>query len=163
MWPNLLFSAGLITFIEQILNSKLQCSGRYWVWAFQYSSFLLGKNPKLLKLKTKLIWYHMFLCLYLFCLRNYNLVNCNCNLAQQKLHLKAWKNFICLSCKISNQAGIYLINVNNTNTRTRSKICSKLIIKTPDWCHYRRSGVSIANFKNISHLVLMFLLLTLSR
>ena len=51
-------------------------------------------------------------------------------------------------------AGIYLLKVNNRNTRTRCEICSKLTIKTP--------GVFIVNFEHISHLVLVFLLLTLS-
>ena len=29
-------------------------------------------------------------------------------------------------------AGIYLLKVNNRNTRARSEICSKLTIKTPE-------------------------------
>ena len=34
-------------------------------------------------------------------------------------------------------AGIYLLKVNNRNTRTRCEICSKLIIMTPSiWCLY---------------------------
>ena len=40
-----------------------------------------------------------------------------------------------------------MFEVNNTNTRT---------------CQWRRSGVFIANFEHISHLLLVFLLLTLS-
>ena len=56
-------------------------------------------------------------------------------------------------------AGIYLLKVNNRNTRTRCEICSKLTIKTPE---RRRSGVFIVNFDHISHLVLVFLLLTLN-
>ena len=40
---------------------------------------------------------------------------------------------------------------------------SKLTIKTPERRHWRRSRVFIVNFKHISHLVLVFLLLTLSR
>ena len=47
---------------------------------------------------------------------------------------------------------IYLLKVNYRNTRTRCEICSKY-----------RSGVFIINFEHISHLVLVFLLLTLSR
>ena len=39
---------------------------------------------------------------------------------------------------------------------------SDLTIKTPEGCHWRRSGVFIVNFEDISHLVLMFLLLTLN-
>ena len=59
-------------------------------------------------------------------------------------------------------AGIYLLKVNNRNTRTRCVICSKLTIKTPERRHKRRSGVFIVNFEHISHLVLVFLLLTLN-
>ena len=47
-------------------------------------------------------------------------------------------------------AGIYLIEVNNRNTRTRCEI------------RRRRSGVFIVNFEHILHLVLVFLLLTLN-
>ena len=67
--------------------------------------------------------------------------------------------------KLKNIAvGIYLLNVNNRNTRTRGEICSKLTIKTPEQRHWPRSGDFIVNFKHllISHLVLMFLLLTLN-
>ena len=49
-----------------------------------------------------------------------------------------------------------------SNTRTRYEICSKLKIKTPEWRHLRRSAVFIVNFEHISHLVLVFLLLTLT-
>ena len=49
-------------------------------------------------------------------------------------------------------AGIYLLKVNNRNTRTRCEICSKLTTKTP----------IIVNFEHISHPVLVFLLLTLN-
>ena len=60
-------------------------------------------------------------------------------------------------------AGIYLFKVNNRNTRTRCEICSKLTINTPERRHWRRSGVFIVNFEHISHLVLVFLLLTLNK
>ena len=62
-----------------------------------------------------------------------------------------------------NPAGYYMFKVNNRNTRTSCEICSKLTIKTPERCHWRRSGFFIVNFEHISHLVLVFLLLTLSR
>ena len=45
-------------------------------------------------------------------------------------------------------AGIYLLKVNNRNTRTLH--------------HWRRSGIFIVNFEHISHLVLVFLLSTLN-
>ena len=57
---------------------------------------------------------------------------------------------------------IYLLKVNNRNTRTRCEICSKLTIKTPKRRQWRRSGVFIVNFEHISHLVLKSLLLTLN-
>ena len=53
--------------------------------------------------------------------------------------------------------------VNNRNTRTRCKISSKLTIKIPERCQWRRSGIFIVNFEHISHVVPVFLLLTLSR
>ena len=59
-------------------------------------------------------------------------------------------------------AGIYLLKVNNRNTRERCEICSKLLIKIPERRHWRRSGIFIINFEHIPHLVLVFLLLTLS-
>ena len=60
-------------------------------------------------------------------------------------------------------AGNDMFKINNRNTRTRCKICSKLTIKTPQRRQWRRSGVFFVNFEHISHLVLVFLLLTLSR
>ena len=42
------------------------------------------------------------------------------------------------------------------------QICSKLTIKAPERRARRRSGAFIFNFKHISHLVLVFLLLTLN-
>ena len=53
----------------------------------------------------------------------------------------------------------HIFIVNNSHTRTRCEICSKLTIKIPE----RRPGIFIVNFEHISHLALEFLLLTLSR
>ena len=60
-------------------------------------------------------------------------------------------------------AGNYIFKVNNRNTRTRCAICSKLTINIPERRHWGRSGIFIVNFEYILHLVLLFLLLTLSR
>ena len=60
------------------------------------------------------------------------------------------------------QASIYLLKLSNRNTRARCEICSKLTIKTPERHQWHRSGVFIVNFEHISHLVLVFLLLTLN-
>ena len=53
-----------------------------------------------------------------------------------------------------------MFKANNKNTRTWCKICSKLTIKIRQ---RRRSGIFTVNFEHILHLVLVFLLLTLSR
>ena len=53
-------------------------------------------------------------------------------------------------------AGIYLLKVNNRNTRARFEICSKLTLKAPDRRHWGRSGVFIINFA-ILHFALLLL------
>ena len=44
---------------------------------------------------------------------------------------------------IYHRVGIYLFKVSNGKTRTMYEICSKLTIKTLEWCHWRRSHVYI--------------------
>ena len=56
---------------------------------------------------------------------------------------------------------VFLLKANNRNTRTRCEICSKLAINTPERRQWRRCGILIVNFDNISHHVLLFLSLTL--
>ena len=72
------------------------------------------------------------------------------------------KEFILISGICHYPAGIYLLKVNNRNSRTRCEICSKLTIKTPKQRQWCRSGVFVVNFEHISHLVLVFLLLALN-
>ena len=55
--------------------------------------------------------------------------------------------------------GLYFFKINNENTRTISGICSRLITKTTKQCQRLSSGIFIVNFEQISHIVLMFLLL----
>ena len=43
------------------------------------------------------------------------------------------------------------------------EICPKLTIKTPERRQQRRSGVFIVNIEQISHIVLVFPLLTLNK
>ena len=64
--------------------------------------------------------------------------------------------------KATGSIEIYLLKVNNRNTRTMCEICSKLTIKTPEWRHWCLSGVFIVNFEHISHLFQLFLLLKLN-
>ena len=58
---------------------------------------------------------------------------------------------MCYSGKSRTQACIYLLKVNNIKTRTRCEIRQ-----------WRRSGIFIVYFEHISHLVLVFLLLSLN-
>ena len=50
----------------------------------------------------------------------------------------------------------------NRDIRKRCEICQRVTIKTSERRHWRRSGVFIVNFEHISHLFLVFLLLTLN-
>ena len=50
------------------------------------------------------------------------------------------------------QAGIYLLKVNNRNTRTGCEICSKLTTKIPKRRQWRRFDVFIVYFQHISDL-----------
>ena len=68
---------------------------------------------------------------------------------------------VILTLSLSTSAGIYLFKVNNRNTRKRCEISSKLTMKTLEQPQWRRSGAFIVYFEHISHLVLVFLLLTL--
>ena len=70
-----------------------------------------------------------------------------------------------------NPACIYLLEVNNRNTRKRWEICSKLTIKTPELIkttkttarrNWRRFGDLMIKFKHIPHLLVVLLLLNLS-
>ena len=60
-------------------------------------------------------------------------------------------------------ANIYLFKVNNGNIGKRCEICSELTRKKPEQRQGRCSGVFIVNFEHISHLFLVFLLLTLNK
>ena len=68
-----------------------------------------------------------------------------------------WIRLICII-----QASNYMFKVNNRNIRARCEICSKLTIKIPERRHWRPSGIFIVNFEHISHLIIVFLLLTLN-
>ena len=68
----------------------------------------------------------------------------------------------CQTLKLSFPAGIYLLKVDNRNTKTRCEICSKITKKTRKRRHGSHSGVFIVKFEHNSHLVLVLLLLTLN-
>ena len=63
----------------------------------------------------------------------------------------------------SKPACIVLFEVKKGNTRTMCEVCSKLTIKTPEQRQLRCSGVFVVNFEEISHIVLVFPWLTLSK
>ena len=74
-----------------------------------------------------------------------------------------WSGLKHLHGFFSDSAGNYMFKVNNRNTGTRRRIWSKLTIKTPERRQWHRSGVFIVSFEYISHFVVVFLLLTLTR
>ena len=55
------------------------------------------------------------------------------------------------------------VKVKNRNNRTRCELCSKITIKIPERHHWHCSRIFIVNFEHILHLVVVFLMLTLSR
>ena len=87
---------------------------------------------------------------------------------QSLISLRTWDTFpyfqvpeqLLLLIQNTPQENIYILKVNNANTRKRCEICSKLPLKTPDRFYWRHSGIFIVNFEHISHLSLMFVLLT---
>ena len=77
-----------------------------------------------------------------------------CILMEHRVNIVRWGEMWILP------AGNYVFKAKNRNARLRCEICLKLTTKTPE---QRRSGVFIVNFEHISHHILVFLLLTLSR
>ena len=80
----------------------------------------------------------------------------------------SWKHilvtcFLTAIISATSQPTFTCYKFNNRNNRTKHELCSELTIKTPEQCHWRCCGVFIVNFQHISHLVLVFLLLTWSR
>ena len=83
----------------------------------------------------------------------------NINIRSQQVNtLKVIKNIRAISIP----AGIYLLKVDNRNTRRRCSICTKLTTKTSERRQWRRCGVFFVSFEHIQHLVLVFLFLTLN-
>ena len=123
------------------------------------SPLILSKVPILMETP----WYRFFECAY--CVKS----------KQKRLLLERYANFFTSTLSKVHWLQLawvsfchfpacnYMFKVNKWNSRTRCEICSKLTIKTPEWHHWRRSGVFIVNFEHISHILLVFLLLTLSR
>ena len=61
-----------------------------------------------------------------------------------------WVNLIFGDSRTSYPDCIYLFNINKGKIRTIWEICPKFTMKTPEWRHWRRSGVFIVNFEQIS-------------
>ena len=76
--------------------------------------------------------------------------------------LLTFKSFLLYVFSLVFPPNIYLLKVNNRIIRLVSNICSKSTIKTPEQIYWRRSGV-FTNSEQISHMVLVFTLLTLNK
>ena len=74
------------------------------------------------------------------------------------------RNFLLLHLRFLISSNNYLLRIDNRNTRKRCEICSKLTIKTPEWRQLTCcSIVFVVNSEHISHIFLLFLLLTLNK
>ena len=118
----------------------------------------------ILKKVTWYIWLHRFETVYSE--NSFNRFSLRFVTQTGGFHFINTESFIddSLSTKRKNPANLYLpVQSYNRNIRKRCFTCSKLTIKTSEWRHWCRSGAFIVNFEHISHLFLMFLLLTLNR
>ena len=84
------------------------------------------------------------------------------NLLSPRFHLIQFLQVFLKSCE-TYLVYIYLFNASKRNITKWFEIRSKSTIKSPDWRYWRCPGVLIVNFAYISHLLLVFLLLTLSK
>ena len=66
----------------------------------------------------------------------------------QNLYCSAEVDLCCSADFVTNPTSNRMYKVNNRNTRTRGEMCWKLIIKTPERCQFRRSGV-VVNFDHV--------------
>ena len=62
-----------------------------------------------------------------------------------------------------NRVGIYLFKANNGNTSAIYEMCSTSTIKTAELRHWRRPGIVIVSFEQISPIVLVFPFSTLKK
>ena len=62
-----------------------------------------------------------------------------------------------------NPVRIYLLKVNNGNTRKMFAICSKLTINILEWRYWHRLDLFIVKFEQNLHMALIFPLFTLSK
>ena len=68
-----------------------------------------------------------------------------------------------VSYKLKFSAGIYMFQVNNRNTSAMCKTYSKLKLKTSERRHLSCSDVFIVKFEHVSHIALVFSLLTFNK
>ena len=67
----------------------------------------------------------------------------------------ATKNYSYYNCSCSQQT--FTCSKSTIKTLSRCEICLKITMKTPEWCHWRCSGIFLVNFEHISHLFLVSL------
>ena len=79
----------------------------------------------------------------------------SCNI---KVIFRTWKK---VKVPATLKTVIDLFKVNHGNTGATDEICLNLTMNTPELRYWRRVGVFFNNFEQISHIVLMFLLLNL--
>ena len=70
-----------------------------------------------------------------------------------------WRNFFLrergVACDVICPTRKYLFKVSNWNKRIRCENCSRLRMKTPEWCQWRHSSVFTVNCEHISNFLLI--------
>ena len=69
-------------------------------------------------------------------------------------HLISREPGFCLTLtesRSNDPAGNYMFKFNNRHARTRSEICLKLTIKTPEWRHWRRTHNHLVQKRTLNH------------
>ena len=159
---------GLLLMIESrelwTLRPKLWTS-QIWTLINNFIMVLIcTKCAKLITLEKNIISVQqLLLCLPLFFVFSSEVLNSGIKSCYDGVVFQVAVCEECFSIRLRCPVGNYMFKVNNRNIRAKCEICSKLTIKTPERCHWRRSGVFIVNFEHISYLALMFLLLTLNK
>ena len=107
-------------------------------------------------------FFFFFFFFFVFALKVYIILTHSYTISYDSSIIKS-KTSLTIIKKMLPTVDIYLFQINDGNTREMREIPSKLAIKTPEWRHWRLSGVFIVNLEQIFHIFLVFPLFTLNK
>ena len=127
-------------------------------WEMKYTSFVIfmkelkNKVLKNIKINYMIIFTSMVYTLFKSKFVSMSTKISRCTMVTRKPKIRCLKNHWCVlifallsstfTFVLFFPTGIYLLKVNNRNTRTRCEICSKLTIKIPEWSHWDIKHIS---------------------